>query len=144
MCGGAWSPAQELWFYSSHSILPWGWRLSSPSPVPQRQTSVPTEYNHPRSSVHSNSSDLGHFLTVDVDHRELDVGYSLNRTLLPPPYFIATLRTNRKTGLRTSEDLCCANCMDSHEKQVTESWWPWRPGVWPWVSDFLFFCSSVY
>lgn len=22
MCGGAWSTAQELWFYSSHSVLP--------------------------------------------------------------------------------------------------------------------------
>lgn len=22
MCGGAWSPAQELWFYCSYSVLP--------------------------------------------------------------------------------------------------------------------------
>lgn len=148
MCGGVWSPAQDLWFYSSHSFF-------------LEAGGYPSHHLCHRGKPASSLSTSVHiqvlpfkffwfgsffFLTVDVDHRELGAGYSLNRTLLAPPYFIyfiATLRTHRKTGHCTSEHLCCAICVDSHEKQVTESWWPCRTGVWPWVCLTFYFSAPL-
>lgn len=87
---------------------------------------------------HSGSSDLGLFLTEDMDHRKWDIGYSLNcdtyRTLTVPSYFIATLTTSRKKGHNMHEHLCSTNCVYSCEKLGMESWGPYsernRARVW--------------